>query len=81
MLPSGGECESGGENANLFSSGAVGARPIGVNAMITSPQAAAAANQAAHFELPSTAQRAVIALSKTRPLVGAANSQNILEAS
>jgi hypothetical protein len=46
---------------------------------MTSPQAAAAANQAAHFELHSTAQRAAVALIKTRALVGAAISQNALE--
>ena len=46
---------------------------------MTSPQAAAAASQAAHIELPSTAQRPVLALIKTRALVGAANSQNTLD--
>jgi hypothetical protein len=46
---------------------------------MTSPQAAAAANQAAHFDLPNTAQRAALALIRTRALVGAANSQNTLE--
>jgi hypothetical protein len=46
---------------------------------MNSTQAAAAASQAAHFELPSTAQRAAIALIKTSALVGAANSQNTLE--
>ena len=78
-MPSGGRCESGRENRNLFSSGTVSARPTGVNAPMASPQAVAAASQAAQFELPSTAQRAAIALIKTRALVGAANSQNTLE--
>ena len=78
-MPSGGACESGGENANLFSSGTVSATPIGVNAPMTSPQAAAAASQAAQFDLRSTAQKAAIALIKTRAFVGAANSQNTLE--
>ena len=67
------------ENGNRFSSGTVSARPIGVNAAMTSPQAAAAASQAAPFELPSNAQRAAHALIKTRALVGAANSQNSLD--
>jgi hypothetical protein len=43
------------------------------------PQAAAAANQAAHFQLPSSAERAAIALIKTRAPVGAATSQNTFE--
>jgi hypothetical protein len=46
---------------------------------MASPQAAAAANQAAHLELPKTTQRDAIALIKTSALVGAAISQNILE--
>jgi hypothetical protein len=46
---------------------------------MTSPQAAAAASQAAHIELPSTAQSVVLPLTKTKALVGAANSQNALE--
>jgi hypothetical protein len=80
MMPSGGACESDGEKAlNLCSSGNSSATPIGVNAPMISPQAAAAANQAAHFELPSTNQRAAIALIRTRALVGAAISQNTLE--
>ena len=41
-MPSGGAYEFGGENANPFSSGTVSARPIGVNAPMTSTQAAAA---------------------------------------
>ncbi|MGA9891897.1 MAG: hypothetical protein WBQ55_05915, partial [Xanthobacteraceae bacterium] len=56
------------------------ARPIGVNAPMTSPQAAAAASQAAQLELPSTAQRPALALIKMRALVGAANSHNTLDA-
>ena len=50
-----------------------------MNAPMTSPQAAAAASQAAQFELPSTAQRAALAPIKTKALVGAANSQNTLD--
>jgi hypothetical protein len=50
-----------------------------VNAPITSPQAVAAASQAAHFERASTAQRAAIAQIKTKAFVGAAMSQNTLE--
>jgi hypothetical protein len=45
---------------------------------MTSPQAAAAAIQAAQFEVPNSAQTAVPAPIKTRALVGAANSQNAL---
>jgi hypothetical protein len=56
-MPSGGTCRSGRKNGNRFSSGTVSARPIGVNAPMISPQAAAAASQAAHCELLSTAQR------------------------
>ena len=78
-MPSGGTCGFGRENGNRFSSGIVSTRPIGVKAPMTSPQVAAAASQAAHIELPSTAQRPVLALIKTRALVGAANSQNTLD--
>jgi hypothetical protein len=46
---------------------------------MTSPQVAVAANQAAHFDPPSTAQRAALALIRTRTLVGAAISQSSLE--
>jgi hypothetical protein len=74
-MPSGAACESDG--ANLYSSGT--ARPIGVNAPMTSPQAAAAASQAAHLELPSTAQRVALPLIGIRALVGAPKSQNTLE--
>jgi hypothetical protein len=52
---------------------------MGVNAAKTSPQAAAAANQAAHFDLTSAVQRAALALIRTSALVGAAISQNTLE--
>jgi hypothetical protein len=79
MMPSGGACESDCQKGNLFSSGTVSAAPIGVNAPMTSPQAAVAANRAANFELPNTAQRAAIALIRTKALVGAAISQNALE--
>ena len=78
-MPSGGTCKFGRKNGNRFSSGTASARPIGVKAPMSSPQAAAAASQAAHIELPSTAQRPVLALIKTRALVGAANSQNTLD--
>jgi hypothetical protein len=53
--------------------------PIGVNVPMTSPQATVAANQATQFGLRSTAQKATIALIKTRAFVGAAISQNTLE--
>jgi hypothetical protein len=79
MMPSGGACESGDENANLYSSGTVSATPIGVNVTMTSPQAAAAANQVTQFDLRRTAQKAAIALIKTSAFVGAAISQNTLE--
>ena len=79
MMPSGGSFESGGENANLFSSGTVSAIPIGVNAPMTNTQVAAAASQAAHFELPSTAQSVVVPVIKIKALVGAASSQNALD--
>jgi hypothetical protein len=46
---------------------------------MNSPQAAAAASQAAHFELPSTAQSVAVPLIKTKALVGAATSQNTLD--
>jgi hypothetical protein len=45
-----------------------------VNAAMTSPQAAAAASQAAHCELPRTANRPALALIKMSAVVGAANS-------
>ena len=61
-MPSGGTCGSGRENGNRFSSGTVSARPIGVNAPMTSPQVAAAASQAAHIRAaqhcPETGTRA-----------------------
>ena len=78
-MPSGAACEAGSERPNLFSSGTMSATPIGVNAAMTSPQAAAAANQAAHVDPCSTAQKAAIAVIKIRALVGAAISQNTLE--
>ena len=77
-MPSGGS-GAGRENGNRFSRGTASARPIGVNAPTTNPQAAAAAKQAAQFDLFSTAQRAALALIETKALVGAANSQNTLE--
>jgi hypothetical protein len=46
---------------------------------MTSPQATAAANQATQFGLCRTAQKAAIALIKTRAFVGAAIRQNTLE--
>src|SRR5436309_3421372 len=64
---------------NLCSRGNNSAIPIGVNAPMISPQAAAAANQTAYFELPSNAQKAAIPLIRTRAFVGAAISQNTLE--
>jgi hypothetical protein len=79
MMPSGGACESGGEKPNLYSSGIDSALAIGVNAPMNSPQVAAAANQAAHCDLPSAAQRAAITLIRIRALVGAAISQSTLE--
>ena len=78
-MPCGGACESGGENGNLYSSGTVSARPIGVNVPMTSPHATAAADQVAQFDLRSTAQKAAIALIKIKAFVGAAISQNALE--
>jgi hypothetical protein len=50
-----------------------------VNVPITNPQATAATKQATKFGLRSTAQKAAIALIKTRAFVGAAISQNTLE--
>jgi hypothetical protein len=50
-----------------------------VNIPITSPQAAAAANQATRFGLRSPTQQAAIALIKTKAFVGAVISQNTLE--
>jgi hypothetical protein len=79
MIPSREACESGNENVNLFSSGALSATLIGVNAAMTSALAAAVANQAADVDPCSTAQKDAIALIKTRALVGAAISQNHLE--
>ena len=78
-MPSGAVGESDSENANLFSSGTMRATPIGVNAAMASPQAAAAANHAAYVGPCSTAQQAAIAVIETRALVGAAISQNSLE--
>jgi len=72
MIPSQETRGSGRENGNRFSIGSVSARPIGVNAAMTSPQAAAAASQAAHCELPRTAKRHALAPIKMRALVGAA---------
>jgi len=46
---------------------------------MTSPQAAAAANQATRFGLRRAAQKAAIALIKTSAFIGAAISQNTLE--
>jgi hypothetical protein len=46
---------------------------------MSSPQAIAAASQATRFGLRSTAQKATIALIKTRAFVGAAISQIDLE--
>jgi hypothetical protein len=80
MMPSGGARESDDENANLYSSGTVSATPIGVNAPIANPQAAAAANQTTWVGLRSANHKAAIALIKTRAFVGAAINQNTLEA-
>jgi len=79
MMPSRGSCGSGRENGNRRSRGTASARPIRVNAPMISPQAAAAASQAAPCELPNTAHRAELALIKTKALVGAANNQNALD--
>ncbi len=65
MMPSRGTCGSGRTNGNRCSRGTASARPIGVNAPMTSPQAAPAASQAAPCELPNTAHRAALALIKT----------------
>jgi hypothetical protein len=46
---------------------------------MTSPQAAAVANHAAHCDLRSAAQRAALALIRTKALVGAAISQSTLK--
>jgi hypothetical protein len=46
---------------------------------MTNRKATAAANQVGQFDLRSTAQKAAIALIKTKAFVGAAISQNTLE--
>jgi hypothetical protein len=79
MIPSRAVWESGNENPNLFSSGTMSPTPIGVNAAMTSPLAAAAANQAADVDPCSTAQKKAIALINTRARVGAAIRQKHLE--
>jgi hypothetical protein len=47
---------------------------------MSSPQAIVAPNQVTQFRPRNSAQRAAIALIKIKTFVGAANSQNILEA-
>jgi hypothetical protein len=80
IMPSGAACDSEyGDDANLFSSGIMSAEPIGVNAAMTSPQAAAAANQAANVDPPSNAQKVANTFTKISALVGAAISQNTFE--
>src|SRR5262249_8419681 len=80
IMPSGTACDSDNDdNANLFSSGTMTAKPIGVNAAMTSPQAAAAANQAANVDPSSTVQKVANTLTKISALVGATISQNTFE--
>jgi hypothetical protein len=72
MMPSAARCESDNDdNANLFSGG--------TNAAMISPQAAAAANQAADVDPSSTAQKVASTSIKISALVGATISQNTLE--